>query len=177
MLGGQDDYYGSSFDQRIHRTHSSSASFARPTVKRLIPPAASSPSVAAAMRGNRAKDTGPELTLRSALWRAGLKGFRKHVGGLPGRPDIIYGKRQTAIFVHGCFWHSCPRCKIRNPRTNSSYWREKLRRNKIRDRIILREIRRLGWRPLRFWECEIRASLNVCLAKVRRSLSLSMRSG
>jgi len=145
----------------------------RRTVTPLIPPAASSALVTAAMKGNRAQDTRPELTLRSALWHAGLRGFRKHVKDLPGHPDVVYRKRQTAIFIHGCFWHSCPKCKIRTPRTNSTYWREKLRRNMIRDRIVLQEIRRLGWRPLRFWECEIQRSRDACLARVRRSLNIS----
>ena len=62
------------------------------------------------MRANRARNTGPELRLRKALREAGLGGYRLNWKKAPGRPDIAYPGRKVAIFVHGCYWHHCPRC-------------------------------------------------------------------
>ncbi|MFV2062505.1 MAG: very short patch repair endonuclease, partial [Chloroflexota bacterium] len=62
------------------------------------------------MKANRARDTKPELELRSALREAGYPGYRLNWKRAPGRPDISYPGRHVAIFVHGCYWHHCPRC-------------------------------------------------------------------
>lgn len=150
-----------------------SASTGQNLRQRLIPPKASSKSVAAAMRGNRSQDTRPEVLLRSALWKAGTRGYRKHAKSLPGRPDIAFFTQRLAVLIHGCFWHSCPRCGILMPRTHMEYWQEKLRRNKERDAIILEHLRSLGWRPLRLWECQVRDSVQDCLNQVRRALRRS----
>ena len=56
------------------------------------------------MSANRAKNSTPEITLRKALWHAGLRGYRLHYKKVPGRPDISFVGKKLAIFVHGCFW-------------------------------------------------------------------------
>lgn len=140
------------------------------------PPSASSPAVSAAMRGNRANDTLPELLLRSALWKSGIRGYRKHLQHLPGRPDIAFPRHQLAVFVHGCFWHRCPKCSIPIPRTNTPYWREKLRRNIERDRRVFSQLEQASWRTMRVWECEIHQSLERCVSKVYRELQQSSKS-
>lgn len=134
------------------------------------PPRASSPKVSAAMRGNRGIDTGPEVLLRSSLWKSGIRGYRKHVRGVPGSPDLAFPGHQLAIFVHGCFWHHCPECNIPIPKTNTSYWQEKLRRNTDRDKRVCRELQKAGWKTLRFWECEVRCSPQRCLRQVQKAL-------
>ena len=98
--------------------------------------------VTRAMQANKAKDSRPELLLRKALWAAGIRGYRLHAKHLPGKPDLVFLTRRLAIFAHGCYWHSCPRCAIARPRHNASYWSEKLAGNSrcdARNAELLRE--------------------------------------
>jgi len=138
--------------------------------RHLHGPPASSPSVAAAMRGNTSNDTSPELLLRSALWKSGIGGYRKHFLYLPGRPDIVFPRYRLAVFVHGCFWHRCPKCNISIPRTNTPYWEEKLHRNIERDERVFSQLEQAGWHAMRLWECEIHHSLEWCVSQVRQEL-------
>lgn len=142
--------------------------------RRLLPPPASSDLVRAVMRGNRSEDTGPEVILRSGLWKAKVRGYRKHPKFLPGRPDIAFLRQRVAVFVHGCFWHCCPKCRISKPRSNLAYWQEKLGRNQSRDIIVFKRLVKQGWRPLRLWECEIRNSLARCVSQVSDVLHQAM---
>lgn len=139
-------------------------------MRHLAPPPASSPSVAAVMRGNVSNDTSPELLLRSALWKSGIRGYRKHFMRLPGRPDVVFPSYRLAIFVHGCFWHRCPKCNISTPQTNPQYWEEKLSRNVDRDKRVFSQLEQAGWHAMRLWECEIHHSLAWCVSQVRQEL-------
>jgi DNA mismatch endonuclease (patch repair protein) len=106
----------------------------------------------------RGKDTAPEMALRKALHRLGLR-FRLHVAKLPGRPDIVLPKFRTVILVHGCFWHRHPNCSASTvPKTNAEFWREKFSKNVIRDRKNIDELRELGWRVFVTWQCEVSSS-------------------
>lgn len=138
--------------------------------RHLVPPPPSSPAATAVMRGNTANDTSPEILLRSALWKSGIRGYRKHLQHLPGRPDVAFPRHRLAVFIHGCFWHRCPKCNILIPRTNTSYWEEKLRRNVERDQRVFGHLEQLGWRTMRLWECEIRESLDQCIREVGEEL-------
>jgi DNA mismatch endonuclease, patch repair protein len=104
----------------------------------------------------RSKHTVPELLVRRALHAAGLR-YRLYRDDLPGRPDLVFPSRRLCLFVHGCFWHSCPHCRhgAREVRSNTEYWFAKRARNKardIRDRIALEAA---GWMVLTIWECEV----------------------
>ena len=104
----------------------------------------------------RARDTKPELIVRRALHKSGLR-YRLHARDLPGRPDIVFRKHRIAVFVHGCFWHQHPdpSCRIaRLPKSNLEYWMPKLERNVTRDAEQLSELEAGGWRVLVVWECE-----------------------
>lgn len=117
-------------------------------------PFPSSAAVSAAMRGNRKCDTGPELKLRSLLHRCGLRFRVNHaliVPDLRVRPDIVFVGRRVAVFVDGCFWHSC-RWHGTRPRVNTHYWLPKLDRVKARDRKVRRLLTRAGWTVVRLWE-------------------------
>ena len=104
----------------------------------------------------RSQDTRPEMLTCSAVHRMGHR-FRKHVTDLPGKPDVANKRAKWAIFVHGCFWHSHENCKLASsPKTNTDYWREKLKRNQERDATKVRELQSLGYRVLVVWECEVR---------------------
>jgi len=117
-------------------------------------------------------DTGPELTLRHAVWRTGLR-YRMH-GRLPGRPDLVFAKQRVAVFVDGCFWHGCP-IHSTKPKNNKSFWSKKLRGNRARDARVNRELTGLGWIVLRFWEHEIAASLAKIVSTIRRAILTSRK--
>ncbi|MBO1111843.1 very short patch repair endonuclease [Bordetella petrii] len=103
----------------------------------------------------RGKDTEPELALRRELHRLGLR-FRLHVAGLPGKPDLIFPRYKTVVFVHGCFWHRHAGCSIATtPKSNTSFWLEKFDKNVERDRRVAEQLTVLGWRVLVAWECEL----------------------
>jgi DNA mismatch endonuclease, patch repair protein len=107
------------------------------------------------MQGNRSTETRPEIALRSALHRLGLR-FRKNARpqrDLRMRADVVFPGRRLAVFVDGCFWHGCP-AHGKRPRTNAGYWHEKIDRNMARDRRDDALLRRAGWRVLRVWEHE-----------------------
>lgn len=103
----------------------------------------------------RGKNTKPELLLRKALCKAGLRGYRLHWKKAPGRPDICYPSKKIAIFVHGCFWHRCPHCKPAMPKSHQAFWREKFQKNRLRDREKARLLKRSGWKIFSFWECRV----------------------
>ena len=102
-------------------------------------------------KGNRTT----EGRLAALLRAEGIIGWRRH-RPLPGRPDFAFPKLRVAIFVDGCFWHGCPRHGTL-PRTNARFWREKIARNRERDREVNRELRHRGWRVVRIWEHELRS--------------------
>jgi len=123
----------------------------------LIAPPASSPAVASVMKGNKKRDSRPELTVRRLLHELGYR-YRLHARDLPGSPDIAFRSRKKVIFVHGCFWHQhqSARCALRShPKRNLHYWRPKLAGNRARDVRNRRELARLGWSTLVVWECEL----------------------
>ncbi len=117
----------------------------------------------------KSKDTKPELAARSLLFSMGLR-FRLHKSELPGHPDIVLAKLKTVIFVHGCFWHRHKNCRDNSkPATNSAYWQDKFKRNVERDARNKRDLRKLGWRVLTVWECELK-SLTKLERRLRRLL-------
>jgi DNA mismatch endonuclease (patch repair protein) len=105
------------------------------------------------MKSVGTKNTGPEMAVRRALHRLGLR-YRLHARELPGRPDIVFRPRKVAIFVHGCFWHGhdCP--KGRAPKSRLDYWAPKLTANAARDAANVRALEDAGWRVLIVWQCE-----------------------
>lgn len=108
------------------------------------------------MSHNRAKNTGPELSLRHALWHQGFR-YRINDKSLPGRPDIVLPKYRTAIFVHGCFWHGHKDCKYYTvPKTNTEFWMAKVARNQERDQEVWRKLEAKGWSVIIVWECQLK---------------------
>ena len=106
------------------------------------------------MRRIRSKDTKPELKVRRLLHSLGFR-YRLHRKDLPGKPDLVFGSRRRAIFVHGCFFHqhkSCADGKL--PKSRLEYWRPKLAGNVARDRTNRLRLRRDGWKSLVVWDCE-----------------------
>src|SRR5438270_10289810 len=97
-----------------------------------------------------------ELKIAGILRAADIRGWRRHLP-LPGRPDFTFPQQRVCVFVHGCFWHGCPRC-YRKPKTNSSFWAKKVAVNRTRDARVARELRKAGYRTVTIWECALRGN-------------------
>ena len=130
--------------------------------------------VMAAVKGKGNKST--EQKLRSLLRSARLKGWRSHLTNLPGKPDFAFPKKRLAIFVDGCFWHACKRCR-RNmtPSSNKTYWLRKIAGNVARDKKSVRALRAVGWKSLRIWEHQIQKSPIRCIDRIARPLRLGVK--
>ena len=100
------------------------------------------------------KDTNPERYVRSILHKNGFR-FSLHKKDLPGKPDIVLKKYKAVINVNGCFWHhhNCGRYKI--PKNNRKFWLKKFKDNKKRDKINSLKIKKIGWKILKIWECQL----------------------
>jgi DNA mismatch endonuclease (patch repair protein) len=107
------------------------------------------------MQSVTARDTRPELQVRSTLHRLGYR-YRLHDRRLPGTPDLVFPSKRKVIFVNGCFWHrhSCRKGRS-TPSTNVAFWQDKFDRNVRRDRRVKQQLRRLGWRHFVVWECQL----------------------
>ena len=106
------------------------------------------------MRAIKSRDTGPEREVARAL-RRWAPGWRRQYAVLGFRPDFVWPKEKVALFVDGCFWHGHPGCWS-CPKTNSRWWRNKIRRNRARDRRQGRALLAAGWTLRRIYECHIR---------------------
>lgn len=120
----------------------------------------------------KSKNTRIEIQVRSALHRMGYR-FRMHRKELPGIPDIVLPKYNTAIFVHGCFWHQHSSCKKATyPKQNPNFWKEKLSRNIEHDKQVEKDLKHLGWNVLTIWECEIKSKdFSNKIAVISRQIS------
>jgi len=108
----------------------------------------------------RSKNTKPEMAVRKFLFSKGFR-FRLHDKMLPGKPDIILKKYNTAIFVHGCFWHAHTNCKYSvQVKSNTEYWLPKILNNVRRDNIAETELKNMGWNVLVLWECQLKPKTN-----------------
>ena len=101
----------------------------------------------------KGRDTKPELVVRRWLWRQGFR-YRLYVKSLPGHPDIVMRKWMTVILVNGCFWHG-HECNKRRPTTNAQFWREKIDRNRERDKRNQELLQAAGWHVIVVWECQL----------------------
>lgn len=132
-------------------------------------PTPSSAVVRRRMQQQRRRDTRPELELRRALHAAGLR-YRVERPVLPGmrrRADVVFGSAKVAVFVDGCFWHMCPQ-HATAPKANADWWREKLERNRERDRDTDRRLLDQGWLPVRVWEHEDMTEAALAVVEVVR---------
>jgi len=114
----------------------------------------------------QSKNTKPELLLRKALSKMGYRyriNYKTH-----GHPDIAFTKARIAIFMHGCFWHQhgCNNSVI--PKTNYNFWKNKLKSNVRRDRIVLKMLKKEKWSVLTIWECELEKHYNITINKIKR---------
>lgn len=120
------------------------------------------------MRRVRTRDTAPELTLRRAMWRAGLRGWRVHPKGVFGKPDLAWVSSRVAVFVDGAFWHGHPDYYRGQ---SGPFWDEKIARNRARDALVNATLDESGWRVLRFWDFEVDRSPQDCAAVIAHGLA------
>lgn len=106
------------------------------------------------MAAIRAKDTKPEMAVRSLVHRLGYR-FRLHRADLPGKPDLVFAGRRKVIFVHGCFWHQHTHCRFAYaPKTRRDWWQAKFAATKERDARNIAALRAARWESLIVWECQ-----------------------
>lgn len=104
----------------------------------------------------KGKNTKPEILVRKHLFSKGFR-YRLNVSDLPGKPDIVLKKYRTIIFVNGCFWHGHDDCKyFILPKTRPQWWKDKIQRTQIRDKLNKDILRKLGWNIITIWECQLR---------------------
>jgi DNA mismatch endonuclease (patch repair protein) len=117
------------------------------------------------MQAIKNKNTEPEMTIRKALFREGLR-YRLHRKDLPGKPDLVFTKYNAAIQVQGCFWHAhgCHFSKL--PDTNIELWARKLAANKKRDDSNRSKLLSMGWRVCEVWECSLKGKHRLPLPVV-----------
>jgi DNA mismatch endonuclease (patch repair protein) len=122
------------------------------------------------MRKIRSDKTTPEILLQKALRKENIK-FKKNCAAAVGKPDIALINKKIAIFVDGEFWHGYhwkkKKQKIKN---NRSYWIPKIERNIARDKKNNRELKKAGWRVIRFWQHQVIKDLRKCIQKIKKSL-------
>lgn len=107
------------------------------------------------MAAIHSKDTKPELIVRRYLWSHGFR-YRLNHKRLPGKPDVVLRKYHTCIFINGCFWHGHTGCSLYTvPKTNTSFWTSKVKRNKERDRRVQQQLASMGWHCITVWECQL----------------------
>ena len=118
-------------------------------------PEPADPTVKRRMERQARRDTSPEMALRSELWRRGLRYFVDRPIG-PNhrrRVDVVFPRAKVAVFVDGCFWHSCPEHGT-IPKNNREWWQAKMQANVTRDRETDRQLTAAGWTVVRVWEHE-----------------------
>lgn len=140
---------------RLHDLFRSRDVFRSPCMTAAFSGTPSSPAVSRRMSRAATRNTGPERALRSELHKRGYR-FRLH-RALPfdarRKADLVFPKERLAVFVDGCFWHSCP-VHGTMPRANRDFWEPKLARNRERDQDTDARLREHGWAVVRVWEHE-----------------------
>lgn len=122
----------------------------------------------------RSCDTAPEKKVRQYLFSRGFR-YRKNDKRYPGKPDIVLPRYRTVIFVHGCFWHQHKNCRYSvMPKSNIDFWSKKLQGNVERDKRNIRYLKKLGWKVIVIWECQLKN--NKFENKMKKVLKLIQQS-
>ncbi len=116
----------------------------------------------------RTTNTAPEIALRRALWKAGVRGWRLHAKDVSGKPDVVFRGKRVAVFVDGAFWHGHPDHYWGQ---SGAFWDAKIARNRERDERVNRELAADGWTVLRFWDFEVERDAQACADRVSQTLS------
>jgi DNA mismatch endonuclease (patch repair protein) len=124
--------------------------------------------IMAGIRGKGNRST--EWRLRARLIAAGISGWRINATDITGKPDFVFDEAKIAIFVDGCFWHGCRRCR-NIPTTNTDFWSAKIEATIKRDQKVMLSLSNSGWRVLRFWEHELKQQPKECITIIQTVFS------
>jgi DNA mismatch endonuclease (patch repair protein) len=120
------------------------------------------------MSAIKGKDSRIEINFRKALCRIGTK-YRKNAKNHFGKPDILFKKYKTVVFIDSCFWHGC-RYHGKLPKLHRSFWKNKIERNKQRDKEVKDHYKKRGWKIIRFWEHQIKKDPQKAIMKIKKVL-------
>jgi len=129
-----------------------------------LEPLRPTPEVAERMRRVATRDTEPERRVRKIVRQVGIR-HTSRTSHLPGKPDLVLPDYGIAVFVHGCFWHGCPRCYV-EPKRNRQWWRQKIANNRRRDRRKADQLRRLGYSVITLMEHDDDRRISARLEKI-----------
>lgn len=107
------------------------------------------------MRAVKGKGTRLEKRLWAMLAGMRLRGWKKNADTITGKPDVVFTDQRVAVFIDGCFWHGCPHCCRKLPKTNRGYWERKIKRNIELAQVYNEQLQREGWTVVRIWEHEM----------------------
>jgi len=125
------------------------------------------------MQNIRAVNTMPELLIAKELRKRKIY-FARNVKTLAGKPDFVFRRKKTAVFIDSDFWHGHPiRCIM--PKSNLSYWQSKIERNRQRDKAVNKQLKSMGWHIIRIWEYDINKSLEKSIKKIISSITVPQR--
>lgn len=120
------------------------------------------------MRNIKSINTIPERAIMRILKQRKIY-FAKHVNTLPGKPDIVFRRKGVAVFIDSDFWHGHKK-RFVMPKSNRKYWRTKIERNKERDKIVNRQLKKVGWNVIRLWEYDVKRNIDKCINKILESI-------
>jgi DNA mismatch endonuclease (patch repair protein) len=126
------------------------------------------------MRAVKGKGTRLEKRLWAMLAGMKLSGWRKNTASLPGKPDVVFLSQRVVIFIDGCFWHGCPYCCRKLPKTNREYWEGKIKRNVELAQLHDKQLQQDGWSVVRIWEHEM---VDTAIVRQRLHNALSDKEG
>jgi DNA mismatch endonuclease (patch repair protein) len=121
------------------------------------------------MQNIRSKNTVPELLVMNELNRRKIY-FAKHIDKIFGKPDIVFRRKKIIVFIDSDFWHYNPKIFIM-PTTNIEYWKRKIQRNRKRDKLVNKTLKKDGWKVLRFWESAIKKDVNKIVDRIENELN------
>lgn len=127
----------------------------------------------AMMAGIKGKNTQPEIAIRKALYGKGYR-YRLHAKDLPGKPDLVFPKYRTVIFVHGCFWHRHNCHLFKWPSTRREFWEEKITGNANRDILHRTRLVEAGWKIVIIWECAMKGKHRLPLEEILDSTVVAL---
>lgn len=120
----------------------------------------------------KAKDTKPEMMVRKFLFSKGFR-YKLHDKMLAGKPDLVFPRLKTVVFIHGCYWHGHEGCRyFVIPKTRTDWWLDKIGKNKLRDGDNLSKLKKEGWKVITVFECKLKPAVRErTLNKLQKRLS------
>ena len=128
------------------------------------------------MSGIKGKGTQPEREIGRILHACGLR-YRLHRTDLPGKPDLVFPRHKAVVLVHGCFWHGHNCHLFKMPQTRTHFWRDKIQRNRVRDRSQLDQLIDRSWRVMIVWECALKGRERLPRSELASEMADWIRAG